>query len=159
MSDTSTTNSEVNPRNRLLLLRCGTFGPSPLSAAEQALKPRRLRRGYSAVIGRFKGRQPVCDTNRGGSSARLMRQYRESHSVVRRYPHRVDRCGYRQKTSKVLPNPARIGITGAWHSLYHDGMQTRGSQLSEDGLRGKPRRLPRGGCHPMSAVKTIATVL
>ena len=85
----------------------------------------------------------------------VMRQYREVHSGARRYPCRPIRCGYRQKTSQVLPSPlARIGITGAWHSLYHDGIQTRSSQPSENRIRGKPhpQRAPKarvawGGCH------------
>ena len=52
------------------------FPPSGISGSYrwlselQALKPRRLPRGYSAIIGGFTDVQPVCDTNRGGLPAR-----------------------------------------------------------------------------------------
>jgi predicted ester cyclase len=60
-----------------------------------------------------------------------MRQYREFHSVARQYPRRVDRCGYRQKTTQhegefndIPPTGREVELRAMAKFLVDDGKVT-----------------------------------
>jgi len=80
---------------------------------ETGAKPRALARGYAPSSVDLAAYSPSLILIEAVHPPDVMRQYREHHSVGRWYPRRVARCGYRQKTTQALPNPAKIGIMGA----------------------------------------------
>lgn len=68
---------------------------------------------------------------------------------------RVDHCGYRQKTTQILPNRSRRRIMGAWHSVSRRNANPRFP--AQQGVpRGKSRRSRRGRYHVCHAAYSWA---